>query len=390
MSAPLPLPTNLLDGLRPGPTRVDGEVRSTIQQLEQLADRGNYGEAAGQAADLLRSHIYDLRLGCVYLMGLFMERGIAHLPPLLTCVARLVDDEGRAPAHVRARPRTIDTTLSWLFQTISTQIRFHAKQRDAVWSSWLSAEAELPERIAEGVDQVMGAAQAVLESPACAGALSRTRRWALKDLKRALARHEEAKAEAARAQEAPAPADDDAPEPDDEHAASNDPPDRTPETAPEPWELDGTPWPHEPEPDYDPDAAAWESAEGSPWDSPSEPPSPAPWGAGPEDPSAMGPPPPALAQSPALSSLRDKLEGFEVLVGRGDFARAAIVAHDVQQLIESFDPVTYLPSLFAGYFRAMSRHIEQLRPHLERGDDSYQQVLSRFYRADLQGFVSDE
>jgi hypothetical protein len=100
-------------------------------------------------------------------------------------------------------------------------------------------------------------------------------------------------------------------------------------------------------------------------------------------------PPPHQHESPALASLRNKLHGFQVLVQRGELAKAAIVARDVQQIIERFDPVEFLPSLFAGYFRTMNRHLDELLPHLGEPDGTPWQVLSRLYQADLDGFIEE-
>ncbi|MEM9458706.1 MAG: type VI secretion system protein IglI family protein [Myxococcota bacterium] len=411
MNAPIQLPTDLLDGPRPMATRVDGEIRSTIRQLEQLADRGNYREAAEKAAELLRSHVYDLRLACVYQMGLFAERGIGHLPPLLASMARLVTDEGRAPPHVRTPTRTIDTALTWLLQTLFTQIRFHAKRKDEVWSSWLTAESELPAQIAEGLDALRESAEGVLGSVACAGILAKTRRWALKDLARALSLHQaaQAKAEQAAAEQAAA----------EQAAAEQAAAERANADSVDPHSTDAAMPESAPPPSYEPDDHlledyAYPTVTPQYDEAPPHAPGPYPtqsvhdhaplWASDPgcestslpsaHDgfPTSPGPsdPPATELGSPALASLRDKLYGFELLVRRGQFARAAIVAHDVQRLIEDFDPVTYLPSLFAGYFRTMSHHLEHLRPHLEQGDTTHWQALSRFYQADLAGFCSDD
>lgn len=409
MNAPIQLPTDLLDGPRPMAARVDGEIRSTIRQLEQLADRGNYREAAEKAAELLRSHVYDLRLACVYLMGVFAERGVAHLPPLLTSMARLVADEGRAPPHVRAPTRTIDTALTWLLQTVFTQIRFHAKHRDEVWSSWLTAEPELPAQIAESLDALQQAAEGTLGSVACAGILAKTRRWALKDLARSLSLHQAAQAKAEQAQAEQDQAEQDQAEQaqgamNETQRAQATMPEAAPPPSPEPdaHAFEDCEYPPVTPEDHQapPYAAAPYPAEGAydharPWASdPDLQPAadPSAYDGVPTSPEASYPPdaPATEPVSPALASLRDKLYGFELLIRRGQFARAAIVAHDVQRLIEDFDPVTYLPSLFAGYFRTMSHHLEQLRPHLEQGDTSHWQALSRFYQADLAGFCSDD
>ncbi|MCX4244125.1 type VI secretion system protein IglI family protein [Paraliomyxa miuraensis] len=358
MSTRLELPPNLLDTRRPMGPPVDGQTRSTIHQLAQLADRGECIEAAAQAVDLLRGDVYDVRLACVYLMGLFAERGVAYLPRLLRTVGQLVANDVTAPPLLRSTPRVIDTSLQWLFQGVMTHIQFHQRQRDQAWLEWLrEGPPTLPAELGDGVEELARTIGEVVDQPSCAGPLARIGRWARGDLMRARSRAAEKDA-AARALAEAAP-----------------PPAREPEPEPEPE-------PDEPEPFGD--AVEFDELdEPEPW--------PARHGRG-----VAGLPEPWPArheldapESAALSSLRRKLHGFERLVERGRFARAAIVAQDVQRIIERFDPVEFLPALFAGYFRVLSERRDDLRPHLDRADDTPWQALSRFYQADLEGFLDD-
>lgn len=352
MSARLELPPNLLDARRPLAAGVDGEARSAIQQLAQLIDRGECVEAAQQAADLLRANVYDLRLACVYMVGLFVERGVAHLPELLRCTRRLLANELVAPPTLRSAPRVLDTTLQWLFQTLITHIQFHARQRDETWVQWLrDGPPAVPNEIGDELEELARELGEIVDEPASTGPLSWIGRWARGDLTRARSQAAARDATERAAAEAAAPA-----------------PEREP--GPEPLE---------PEPGLvldEPEAEAYEPSR--------------------DDPSfdarhvtALVRPDPSELESPALASLRRKLDGFQRLVERGDFARAALIARDVQCIIERFDPVEFLPSLFAGYFRAMVERLDELRPHLEQADDTPWQVLTRFYRTDLEGFLDD-
>lgn len=384
MSARLELPQNLLDARRPLGPRVDGELRSTILQLSQLTDRGECLEAAQQAAELLRAEVYDLRLACVYLVGLFVERGPAHLPELLRCTRRLVADELAAPPPLRGTPRVLDTTVQWLLQSWLTHIQFHTQRRDDTWTGWLRAGSPgLAGGIAEELEALARVMGEVIEQPVSAGALGRIARWARGELARALTRlAEKAEKEAAAARaaaEAEASAGTEPPHDDDDlgDPGDDDPGDDDDDTD----EIDDGPYDDEPHDDddtddepYDDDLYAEPFHDAEPLRRARAPARPAPRDE---------------AESPALASLRRKLEGFSHLVDRGEFAKAAIIARDVQQVIERFDPVEFLPSLFAGYFRVLSQRLDDLRPHLEQADDTPWQVLTRFYQADLDGFLED-
>jgi hypothetical protein len=411
MSTRLELPPDLLDGRRPPVMRADGEARSAILQLAQLTDRGECLDAAQQAVQLLRADVYDLRLAGVYLVGLFVERGVAHLPELLRCTRRLLAGEAAAPPPLRTTPRVVDTTLQWLFQALFTHIQFHSQRRDETWTEWLQrGEPALPTAVASEVEQLTQVIGELVEQPACTGVLARIGRWVTGDLARALVRTAKdaaAKAEveasaaevAAKAAEAKAkPAEAAEPEVDgeepeldeherdlDEHEHDFDEHDFDEhgfdEHERELDEHDGDEHEHGFD-EHDHVDRDQRGAVGHPG---------VPIRAlhGLRAPAERHAPPLHERESSALASLRHKLHGFEVLVQRGELAKAAIVARDVQQIIERFDPVEFLPSLFAGYFRTMNRHLDELLPHLGEPDGTPWQVLSRLYQADLDGFLDE-
>jgi hypothetical protein len=91
--------------------------------------------------------------------------------------------------------------------------------------------------------------------------------------------------------------------------------------------------------------------------------------------------------SPAMQLLLRKLRAFEVLIERGDMSKAAVVASDIRQTIESFDPLAYLPALFSTFFKLLSRSTGELMPHWEELACPAGQALQSFYRVDLDGFL---
>jgi hypothetical protein len=95
------------------------------------------------------------------------------------------------------------------------------------------------------------------------------------------------------------------------------------------------------------------------------------------------------AVSPAMQVLLRKLRGFEALLERGDMGKAAVVASDIKQIIESFDPLVYLPALFSTYFKLLHRSMTELLPHWEELEGPSGQALQSFYRVDLDEFLSE-
>lgn len=305
---------------------------SSVYRVSQLAERGDALEAARQAQALLADRVYDMRLIGYFLFGLFLERGITYLPELLARVRDLLRDDFGALGPSRKKPRVVDAVLLWLFQSMDARIRFHAEFRDETWQAWLAAsDPEMGTTLAEAIAEVQSAADARLSDPQCLVPLGRLQRWSTSDLARALARHyRPLQVDAAKSEPVVQAA-----------SATSDAPVVRP--------MSG--------------AAA-----------PSSPDRP------PED---------HWAASPAMRTLLKKLRGFEALVDRGDHAKAAIVANDIRQIIEGFDPVLYLPRLFAGYFKLLHRVVEEITPYWHMTDTPSWHALEQFYRADLDAFLDE-
>lgn len=96
-----------------------------------------------------------------------------------------------------------------------------------------------------------------------------------------------------------------------------------------------------------------------------------------------------LQCSPKLMHLLAKLDAFEVLARRNEFRKAALVAADVQETIESFDPREYFPELFASFGGLVSQHVENIAPFWEHKDSVSWKMLQQFYQVDLAAFVGE-
>lgn len=97
---------------------------------------------------------------------------------------------------------------------------------------------------------------------------------------------------------------------------------------------------------------------------------------------------PTLPVSPALGQLMSKLAAFDTLVARQDFQRASVVAADVLNVVEHFDPRVYLPALFSRFFAGLSTHAEQVEPLLQSTESLSFRALDQLYRVDLDTFLA--
>jgi hypothetical protein len=97
---------------------------------------------------------------------------------------------------------------------------------------------------------------------------------------------------------------------------------------------------------------------------------------------------PWIPTSPALAQLMRKLAAFDALLEQGDHQRAGVVAADVLQVLEHFDPRVYLPSLFSRFFVGLSAHAEQVEPMMQGTESLAFRALDHLYRVDLDAFLA--
>ncbi len=385
MSERLPLPVEILRGIRPLPAEVDAQTHNAVHRLLDLADRGDYLTAAEEAAELLRGPVNDARLIAIYLMGDFVERGVTSLPELL---ARVEDLLGPERATTPRAARRLESAVTWLTRSVADRIAFHTQRRDETWQAWIEAVSEAE------VSEIVARSERLSTSSTGGATLTRLARWARDKLGPASARVRRDKP--APVEPVPAtPILDPEPSPDGprwDEAADDDEPE--PEPEPEPEYASDEPDDFDPD-DFDPDdfdpndfdsqPRGFEHSRGfarlevdtAGFDlatrAPSRPPS-----TGPAD-----------LDSPALMQLRQKIHGFEILLTRGDYDKAALIARDIQAALDDFDPILYLPKLFARYLKLLSRSLAEIEQHWAAEDSTARRVLEQLYRADLDGFIDD-
>ena len=302
-----------------------------LSQVRSLSNRGDYEQAARIAEAILADGAGDVQALSRYLFGVFLAKGFVVLPRILAAFGRACEAVfagGDRPASAEA-----ELSLGWLCRTVRDRVEFHHAQKDAVWRRWVDAsDPALCDAIVEACAQLAGTVGAAspgsqsLESVAGLGAFAR---GTLRSL-------------------VPRP---------------------LPPAPP-------------PEPVVEPDPLALEE---------------------PESEAALEAPPPPVRperakaraaidedDAPAMRALRQKLAAFQELVDRGDLGRAAIVARDLERVIEHFDPRVYLPRLFAPYFKRLASSGEALTPFWEGEGSVGWRALEQLYQVDLEAFLEED
>lgn len=89
-----------------------------------------------------------------------------------------------------------------------------------------------------------------------------------------------------------------------------------------------------------------------------------------------------------LDLLTRKLSLFEAVITSGDMVKSAVVAADIMDTIEHFDPRIYLPSLFARYFSLLVPNIDEINELFSMRDSPQFQALHSLYQVDMDAFLT--
>ncbi|WP_437629909.1 type VI secretion system protein IglI family protein [Sorangium sp. So ce854] len=309
-----------------------------LDELVELSGRGRHDEVAARVEALAREGVHDIRALSFYLFAVFREGGLAALGPLFEVVSLALGPNFEAIGPARRRKDHVDRRLAWLFQTIADELEYHEKSPSPAWDALHEglAEGALGEALA-GAERVARALAEGAYGPAVQQ-LGRLAAWLRRRAEELASRP---------APEPPRPAEGRAP-------AAGAPPAERAATAADAVPADAVP-------------------------------------AAPAPAAAVGSSDPLRARVELTAShhfleLVAKLRAFEALVDKRDFAKAAVVADDLQRTLEGFDPRVYFPELFSNYSALLSAHIALLAEHLDDRDSLSRKALEQFYRVDLKRF----
>jgi hypothetical protein len=294
-----------------------------LDAINDAAFRSSYAEAAAQAQAVWDEGIRDVRLLGYLLYGYYLERDVLALPFIFEQLTRTLTTRWEHIGPAR-KDKPADGALHWLFSSLIRQLDGHEKARDERYQGWLGPEGTAAFAAAEpAIAALVAETEKRFAQGKCFDKL-RNLSGRLRDISASL----RATAEDGRATEARRAVEDG----------------RAAETA----------------------AAAPTAA------APTED----------RRTSAV-----TVEGGAALGLLLRKLRLFEQLVQQGQPLKAAVVARDVDQLLGAFDPIVFFPRLFVPYFRAMTRHAEDLGPMMAELEQPTYKSLVQLYHADLDAFA---
>ena len=117
--------------LESGGARLEAHDPRFLHVVE-LAQAGQYTEAADAVEALLAEDLFEVRFVGYYLFTLFHEEGLARLPELVRALSALLQQNRELLASGDKRAVLLNKSMAWLFQTVLDTLGYHQSLKDCL------------------------------------------------------------------------------------------------------------------------------------------------------------------------------------------------------------------------------------------------------------------
>jgi hypothetical protein len=296
-----------------------------FNELSTHIQSGDYKEVANLAETIISEDIYDVRVICYFLYGVFLEHGAVGLKDIFQSLLNVFNENWDAVGPVKNKEKQVTNSIKWLLKQLNRKIDYEEKKESAEWISWQQeANTEMVQEAIDLCAELQKTLSRSLEDLASQliDGISSIKSW-LDSFLRLIYKPE-------------------------------------PEPEPEPEEETG-------EPEQAPEAAAENTA------------------AAPTVPVAQMP---AGQGSFHLAQLHKKIAAFQSLIEKEKFEQASLVAFDIDQIIENFDPRLYFPEIFAEFSLQYSMNIKEILSSKKYVKSAEWQALKELYKVDIDRFAA--
>ena len=285
---------------------------------------GDYHQAAVEAQSTFEEGIYDIRLVGFFLYGIFLDQGLHALDGVFQAITRLFQENWEAVGPAKKRERHAQVGLNWMIKQLAKILEYEENRQGDAWNQWMrEITSEDVEQIIKTLDDVQTALSLKLEDAA------RPLQEGLLRIKKWLTNFQQLVYQEPETVESPEIEIEavDSPLPENDMVTSDTPP---------------------------PVANMSDIESGG---------------------------------SYHLNMLLKKLKAFDKLIHQKNYAMAAMVADDIDNIISDFDPKIYFPELFASYSFLRARNISEISSFNEQRQTLEWQALLDLYKIDLDRFL---
>ena len=328
-----------------------------FSEMVTLIQNGDYPKATALARSIISDDIFDIRIICYFLFGVFVEHGTVALPDIIAAIKGICTENWEATGPLKNKKKQVTNSLKWFFRQMLKTMTYEEKKQSSQWTHWQeSTDSDTVQQALDLCDELQKIIPEVPgdEDSQLFDGLSKMKSW-LNTLYKLVYKEPEpeveveVETETESEVESDADADDDA---EDESAISDDALDDSQKDSPhvsssvfshtgEGWEKDGVP----------PHGVAISS------------------------------------KSLYLIELLKKINAFENLIKKKKFAQASLVAFDINAILDDFDPKRYFPELFSRYSLLYTVHIKEIITNREYTQTDEWNALQELYKVDIDEFT---
>ncbi|MFL5349777.1 MAG: type VI secretion system protein IglI family protein [Hyalangium sp.] len=173
-----PLDPHLLDKLLEAEAPDLESSDERISKVNDLVARSSYLDAARASEALLREGLYDVRLVGPYLLGLFLEGGMAAMPAMFQSLSSMLLRNWQFFGPRERKDVFADGGLRWLLKVLNKHLEHHERLKDQTWQAWSApANREPLEQALTLSEEIFASFSRVLPSNGCEAPFRRLTQW---------------------------------------------------------------------------------------------------------------------------------------------------------------------------------------------------------------------
>ena len=296
-----------------------------FNELSTHIQNGDFKEVANLAETIIREEIYDVRVICYFLYGVFLEHGVAGMGDILDSLSQIFTENWDAVGPVRNKEKQAVNSIKWLLKQVNRKIDYEEKKESPEWIAW--QQGVDTETVQDDIDKCE-ALQKVLSqhledlASQLVDGISSLKSW-LGSFARLI---------------------------------------------------------YKPEPEPEEEAVEEEVVEPSVEQAVAEPSA--------QVSTAAAQPRMVVQGNYHLAQLHRKIAAFKSLIEKNKYEQASLVAFDIDNIIENFDPRLYFPEIFAEFSLMYSMNIKEILTSKNYVNSAEWKSLKELYKVDIDRFES--
>ena len=303
-------------------------VDPRFSEIGSLIQSGDYSNASALAESIISEDIFDIRIICYFLFGVLLENGTSSFPQIMESIIRICTDNWDATRPSKNKEKQVINSFKWLFKQLVKKLTYEEKKQSSEWLGWQGeTDSDTIKKTLDLCDELQQIITEKFEKSDSQlfDGISKIKSW-LNTFYKLVYKE------------------------------------------PEPEEIV----------EEEPDSAPVDEDEVLEKDS---------------DQTDIGKPggdndkTPEHSKNFHLAQLLKKIKAFEILISKEKFEQASLVAFDINNIVNNFDPKLYFPELFTRFSLLYTINVQEIIGCNKYTKTEEWKSLQELYKVDIDGFT---